>query len=410
MVDMIRAAMKSPAVFCLCVAFLATSHPVRATDWPNWRGPNHDGISREASWSATWDGEPKVVWKANVGSGFSSVTVAGGKLYTQGLSGKKEVVHCLDAATGKELWTHSWASDFKPKYYEGGTSSTPTVDGASVHVLGLSAQFACLDAATGKPRWEKDLKEATGAEPGTWGFTGSPLVTTGGRVVVNVGTHGTALDGKTGKILWQSGKEEAGYATPVPFTHGGKLLLAIMGKEHVFAVDPDTGTAAWKHPWKTRYDVNAADPIISGNRMLVSSGYGHGAALLDFATTPPKVVWENEELRSQMNPAVLVDGSVYGFDGNADDKPSLVCLDFATGKVRWREALGYGSVLAAGKKLIILTEKGELVTAEATPDAFKPLARAQVIAGKCWTVPTLANGQLIVRNWKGELRCLSLGK
>ncbi len=378
-------------------------------DWPQWRGPAHNGISTETSWNAKWDDDPKVLWRAKVGSGFSGITVAGGRAFTMGLDGKTETVHALDAATGKPAWKHGWPSVFKAQFYEGGTSGTPTVDGGSVFVLGQSGDLMSLAAATGKVQWQKNIATELSLDIGTWGLTGAPLVD-GDRLILNAGTSGTAVDKRSGAVLWKSGAKAAGYSTPVPFEFGRRPVAALMGKDAVHVIDRTNGRVLWSHPWKTQYDVNAADPIIlPGEKMLVSSGYGHGAALLAFDSRGARQVWKNTKLRAQMNPGVEIGGYVFAFDGQADSRPSLVCLEAATGQIAWKQdGLGMGSVIAAGDTLIVLSEKGELITAPATPKGFTPISRAQILTGKCWTVPTLANGLLYARNWKGDLVCVDL--
>jgi outer membrane protein assembly factor BamB len=380
-------------------------------EWPHWRGPSHDGVSREKAWNPRWEGEPKLLWRAQVGTGFSGITVAGGRVYTMGLDGKTETVYALAGATGKPVWKHGWPSVFKAQYYEGGTSGTPTVDGGSVYVLGQNGDLMSLDAATGKVAWQKNLATELGLEIGTWGLTGAPLVD-GERLILNAGTSGTAVNKKTGAVVWKTGTDAAGYSTPVPLSLGGTPAAAVMGKDAVHVVDRSSGRVLWSHPWETKYDVNAADPIIlPGGKMLVSSGYGHGAALLAFDAKGAREVWKNTKFRAQMNPGVAVGGHVYGFDGQADSRPALVCVDPATGNVLWKqEGLGMGSVIAAGETLIVLSEKGELITAPASPKGFTPVSRGQILTGKCWTVPTLAGGLLYARNWKGDVVCVDLRK
>lgn len=384
---------------------------IAQADWPHWRGPAHDGVSKETSWKSTWEKDPKLLWRAKVGAGFSGITVADGRAFTMGLDGKKETVYALDAGSGKSVWKHEWPSVFKAQFYEGGTSGTPTVDGGSVYVLGQSGDLMSLAAATGKAQWKKNIATELGLEIGTWGLTGAPLVD-GDRLLLNAGTKGTAVDKRSGAVVWKSGTDATGYSTPVPFVLGGKPAAALMGKDAVHVVDRGSGRVFWSHPWKTQYDVNAADPILlPGGKMLVSSGYGHGAALLSFDERGAKQVWKNKNLRAQMNPGVEIGGYVYAFDGQADRGPSLVCLEAATGSVAWKQdGLGMGSVIAAGETLIVLSEKGELITAPASPKAFTPSARAQILSGKCWTVPTLAKGLLYARNWKGDVVCVDLRK
>lgn len=162
------------------------------------------------------------------------------------------------------------------------------------------------------------------------------------------------------------------------------------------------GVELWRYPWKTRYDANVADPIISDGKIFISAGYELGAALLDVSGGRPKLVWENKNMCNHFNSCVLLSGFLYGFDGDAGKATTtLKCLEMATGNVKWAEKTGIGGLMAADGELIVLTEKGELMVAVATPDGFKPISRAQVLGGKCWPTPVLANGQIFCRNAKG---------
>jgi len=261
----------------------------------------------------------------------------------------------------------------------------------------------CLDAASGSVAWSKDVTQEPGAKMPTWGFAGSPLVE-GDLLLLNVGSAGAALDKKTGKTVWKSGDGEAGYSTPVPFDAGGKRMIALFLAKSVAAIELQTGKMTWSYPWETSYDVNAADPILSGDQVFISSGYNRGAALINVATTPPVKAWENKNMRNHMNSCVLIGGHLYGFD---EDK--LTCLDWKTGAAKWTQGgLGKGSLSASGDKLIIQSAKGELVIAEANPAAFKPIARAQVFGGESWTTPILANGRIYCRNSKGDVACVDV--
>jgi len=372
-------------------------------EWPHWRGPTYNGISPETAWRL--DGA-KIAWRAQVGSGFSSVSIAGGKLYTMGNTGfkksrpsDKDVVTCLNAVTGKELWTFSYPQPLEPKYYEGGTSATPTVGGGRVYTLSKSGDAYCLNATTGAEIWGKNIAREIGAKVPTWGFSGSPVLWKN-LVILNVGSNGVALEAKTGKVVWTTGKNAAGYATPVPFTLGGKTLLAVFSLKTLAAVEPDTGRVIWEYPWKTRYDVNAADPVIRGDEVFISSGYNHGCSLLRMTLQGATRVWENRKMRNHFNSCVLWKGYIYGFD-----ESTFKCLDWATGTEKWaKNGLGKGSLmLSADGRLIILSEKGQLVSAPADPGGFRPLGQMQVLRGKCWTVPVLCNGMIYARNYKGDL-------
>lgn len=381
-----------------------------AEDWPHWRGPQRNGISVETRWLGTVPAEgPKVLWKANVGVGFASVSVAGGRAYTAGNKDEKDTVYCLDALTGQGVWQQTYAHPIDAKYYDGGPSASPTVDGDRVYALSKRGHLHCFDAATGAVKWQKNIAEELGAKMPTWGFASSVLID-GEQAVVNVGTHGAALDKASGKVLWSTGKAEAGYATPLPYEHKGQKVYLVFAAKEIVAVTRDAGKKVWAHKWETSYDVNAADPVIVGtDRLLISSGYERGAALLDLKGDKPVVVWENKNLRSMLNAGVLLGDHVYAIDGNTG-KAQLRCLEVATGKPTWTfKDPNHGALSVAEGKLIVVSEKGELLIGEANATAFKPTVRAQVSGGKFWTVPVLAQGRLYIRNSDGDVTCLDLG-
>jgi outer membrane protein assembly factor BamB len=382
-----------------------------AADWPCWRGPSHDGVSAETGWLDRWpDGGPRVLWKASVGTGFSSFAVAGGRVYTIGNEDNTDTVFCLDAATGKTLWSHAYPSDLGDKFFEGGPTSTPTVDGERVYTIGRWGDAFCFEAATGKVVWSKNVCQETGLPAPGWGLAGSPVVH-GDLLLLNAGDGGLALEKATGKVAWKSAAKEPGYSTPlvVRFGDAERMLLG-SGKSYV-AVDPKTGAEAWRVKWVTQYGCNAADPVVDGGRVFLSTGYGKGAALLKPGAGEPEVVWQGKVMRTQMNPCVLVGGFLFGADGDAGQKGSLKCVELATGTEKWaKEGFGPGAVTVADGRLIALSEKGELSVAPASPEGFQPTARAQVLGGKCWTVPVLANGRICCRNAAGDVVCLDVKK
>jgi outer membrane protein assembly factor BamB len=399
----LRAALCPPA--CGLLLTVATAWGL---DWPNFHGPDHNNISRETGWFGAWPTEgPKQVWKASVGQGFSSMSVAGGRLYTMGVVDKQETVWCLNALTGEKLWSHAYPYVFKPQYYEGGSSATPTVDGDRVYSLGQAGELRCFDAASGQVLWSQNIASAHGLAVPTWGFAGSPHVQ-GNVLLLNAGTYGLALDKTTGKLVWTTGKTAAGYSSMVAYLHQGRKAVALFAAKEVVGVEVATGTVLWKHPWKTDWDVNAADPVVRDGRVFISSTYKAGCAMVQFDPSPPKELWRHKEMQNHFNMCVLMDGCLYGVDGEAEKPAFFKCLDWSTGQVKWSySGLGLGSVMAADGKLIILSEKGELVVAEPSPAAFKALARAQVLGGKCWTTLVLANGKIYCRNSKGDLVCVN---
>ena len=228
-------------------------------------------------------------------------------------------------------------------------------------------------------------------------------------VILNAGTQGVALKKSDGSVVWQSGKGACGYATGVPFTVGGQKCIAMPVSRDVVGFNPATGKVIWQFPWKTSYDINAADTIISGDTVFISSGYNKGCALYKINGSDVTKIWQNKNMRNQVNSSVLWQVHLYGFDGQVGGKGKLTCLNFKTGEVKWSQGgMGTGSLMLADGKLIILGEKGKLVIAEASPEGFKELASAQVLTGKCWTVPVLANGRIYARNAAGQLVCVDV--
>ncbi|MCE5328665.1 MAG: PQQ-binding-like beta-propeller repeat protein [Planctomycetaceae bacterium] len=372
-----------------------------AADWPNWRGSDHNGISTETGWLAKWQAsKPVVLWKAKVGTGFSSIAVADSRVYTMGYAANRNGVYCFDAASGKELWMYSYAGDKGAKYYEGGPHATVAVDEGKVYAVSKWGQVFCLTGDEGKLLWQSDVAKEIKAETPTWAFGSSPIVM-GKMLLINLGTSGVALDKTSGKMLWQSGSECSGYATPVPYIDGDKKCLAIFGKGHLYGVDAQTGKKLWQQPWQTEYDANIADPIVTGDKIFISTGYNKGCALVSIAGGQPKILWQNTSMRNHFNTSVLIDGHVYGFD-----ESRLTCVNLADGKSPWqKEGMGKGSLMAADGKLIVLSEDGKLVIAEAKATAYKELLAVKILSGKCWTAPVLSGGRIYARNAEGDLVC-----
>jgi outer membrane protein assembly factor BamB len=406
-----RQAAGSTLGLCTGLCFILSPLIILADDWPNWRGPKHNGISTEKGWSDAWPKEgPPIAWKAKVGIGFSSFAVVDGRVFTTGHAEGQDTVFCLDADTGKVVWKHSYPAELGDKYFEGGTSGTPTVAGDRVFTLSRWGDAFCFDAATGKVIWSKNVQKETDAPIPGWGFSGSPIVHEN-LVLLNVGEAGLALGKATGKIVWESADKDAGYSTPLPIQRDGQWLALVSSGQAYIAVNPATGKEAWRYRWLTEYGVNASDPILDGDRLFISTGYGKGSILLKLGAGEPEQVWKNKALRTQMNPAVLLDGYLYGVDGDTTAKGALKCVEFATGTQKWSQpGVGSGALIVADGKLIVLTDRGELQVVPASPDGFKPTSRAQVLGGKCWTVPVLANGRIYARNARGDVVCVDVRK
>ena len=382
-----------------------------STDWPQWRGPDRNGRSAETAWLDQWPKEgPTVAWRARVGLGFSSFVVAQGRAFTMGHEDGKDSIFCFDAATGREIWKHSYPAELGDKYFDGGTTGTPTVDGDLLFSLSRWGDAFCFKAADGQVVWSKQVPKETGARVPDWGFSAAPLVQ-GELVILNVGDAGLALDRKTGAVRWKSAPKSSGYSTPVPVANGADTLVLLGSSQSYVAVDLATGRERWRVRWLTEYGVNAADPIVEGDRLFLCTGYGKGAALFKLGGSEPEQLWKSKVLRTQLNGAVLFQGHLYGVDGDTTEAAKLKCLEFATGKEKWAQpAFGSGGLVIADQKIIGLSGTGELMVAPATPEGFIPTARAQVLGGKCWTAPVLADGRIYCRNSRGEVACLDVRK
>ncbi len=388
----------------LLYAMLLFAFNANAADWPTYGGPTRNWTSQETGWLSQWPADgPKRLWEAEVGIGFSSFTVANGKVYTVGWANEEDTVYCFNAETGAKVWTHSYKAPLLDKYYEGGPGGTPTVDGDRVYTMSKIGDFFCLDAATGKEIWSKDVKMELGAKVPEWAFSCSPLVEDQ-MVILDVGVI-AAFDKTSGNIIWRTEDYKAAYSSPVAADFEGTRCLVCFPEYGLVILDMKTGKEYSKFRWETKYGVNATCPVIMGNKIFLSSGYKSGCGLFDIKLgKEPVVVWKNKKMSTQINTAVLSGGYVYGFDEDI-----LVCLDVNTGKLMWeQEDLGKGSLMLSDGKLIILSEQGELVIAEATSEAFKEISRAQVVGFKCWTVPVLANGRIYCRNEKGNMVCLDV--
>ncbi|MCK4624638.1 MAG: PQQ-like beta-propeller repeat protein [Phycisphaerae bacterium] len=398
------------AVTAVLILLLAAACS-EAVDWPNWRGPDHNGVSTEAGWRTNWtENAPKQLWKKSVGVGYSSLSVSKGRVYTIGNRNKTDTVWCLSAETGEVLWERSYpcgAGKYTGGAY-GGPRATPTVDGKNVYTLSHDGQVFCLDADLGKVVWSKNLRKELSAKPPRWGFSGSPLVE-GKLLILNVGTAGVALDKATGRIVWKTGGETAGYSTPVSFTMGRTRCVAICNVNSLVVLNAADGKEIWRLPRKVAYDVNATSPIISGNKMFISSGLRKGCTLLRIDGKKPVVLWQNKEMSNYFNNCVLWKGHIYGFD--RFNRTRLRCLDFQTGDVKWSRRLGKKdcALMIADGKMIIMEWRGTLIVAEASPAGYKELGRVKILSGIYWSVPVLSGGKIFCRSYKGELVCLKVG-
>jgi outer membrane protein assembly factor BamB len=398
----------------ICPLLLSCSL-VWAEDWPSWLGPVGTGVSTESDWTNNLE---KQAWKTKVGVGFSTVSVAGGRIYTMGHDGKKsggkETVYCIDARTGKTAWTRSYPAPLLDYLHEGGPCSTPTVEDSTVFALSKDGILHAYRAMDGEILWKKEMmKEAGMKKPPDWGFSASPYLL-GNLLLIEAGAT-FALDKKTGETKWKSKTYRAAYGSPTSFQSGKSNLIAVLKTDGLVILDGKNGKTLAFEKWETSYRTNATTPIVIGDKIFISTGYNRGCALFQWKDGNLSKIYENKNLSTHMNNAIPVGDFLYGFDGNVHmaGTKDFVCIRFSTGELQWRQkdaGLMVGSLIVAGDRIIALGQRGELAIAQVDPKKFSSSAREQVIGGRCWTPPVLANGLLYLRNARGDLVCLDLGK
>ena len=371
------------------------------SSWPGYRGQDRDGVYRGPI-RMSWEGLAPM-WKKTIGGGRSSFAVAGGRAFTIEQRGRNEVVAAYDVMTGRELWTNAWPERFSQWMGGGeGPRATPAWADGLVYALGGRGELRCLDAATGRVVWRTNILQDAGAKNLRWGMAASPLIAGDAVILLPGGPNGrsvAAYDRRTGKRLWTALDDKQAYVSPMQVTLLGTPQFLVVSGERLVGLSLDRREVLWQFPWSTGHDASAAQPIVIGDqRVFYSSAYGGGAVVVELTKTGDGVavreVWRNIRMKNKQSSSVLHDGFIYGFD-----EKILACVDAATGDLKWKGGrYGYGQLLLAGGKLVVITEDGELVLVEATPDGHRELARMPAIEGTTWNVPAFADGILLVRN------------
>lgn len=438
-------AMKPYLVYFLVTlaTFLGVSDQGRADDWPQWMGPNRDGVWRETGLLEKFpEGGPKVLWRARIEGGYAGPAVAEGRVFVTDfhspgdkspnpakrneLKGTERVL-CFSAADGKPLWKHEYPCDYKISY-PAGPRCTPTVHGGKVYALGAMADLCCLDAATGKVLWSKDLKKEYQTTAPIWGFSGHPLVD-GNKLFCIVGGKGSiavALDKDTGKEVWRSlSAREPGYSAPTMIEAGGVRQLLIWDAEAINSLDPDTGKVYWSVPLDPQYGMAIMCPRQWDN-YLFAAGNGNKALLLKLAADKPAA---EEVWRGKKDTAVypinstpfLEDGYIYG----VDQMGPLRCVKVQTGERVWesfapttagkKAPTGTAFLVKNGNRFVLMGETGHLILAKLSPKGYEEISRAKILEPTTdafgrevvWSYPAFANRCVFARNDK-EIVCVSL--
>ena len=366
--------------------------------WPQWDGPARNGRSTETNWVSV--GRDDSLWDTEVGLGYSTVVVQDGRLYTMGYDVEAgiDMVWCVDAKTGEEIWVHTYPSEIWNQAHKGGTVNTPTIDGDVVYTLNREGNAYCLDAKTGEVKWHQSLNEQHELESPTWGFSASPLVI-GDELILNCGKV-LSLDKATGEARWVSRDFGHGYGTAAAFELEGKPVVAVLNGNGVGIVSREDGEELYFHdfPGQGR-GVNAATPVAIDDALFVSSGPRGAAALLAFSEGEVIPVWENRNMANSFSGCVRIGDNLYGFHQSI-----LKCIDI-DGQTQWEQrGLGNGAVTGTPKRLVVMTAKGELIVIAATPGGYEEQSKVRLFEeGNYWTKPILVNGIIYCRSSEGRL-------
>ncbi len=374
-------------------------------NWSGWRGENHDGISSETGFNPKFLLNEEIeLWSVKLGDGYSAPSIQGNLLYTMGNIDRTDIVYCLNAFTGEEVWRFEYncsSGDYN------GPRTTPLVDNGKVYTLSRKGNLYCFDALSGDVIWSKDLIKEFGVKPPKWDIAGSPIVD-GDTLLINAGLSGLAFNKESGDLIWKGKPGTGGYSSPVVFTHHtGDRVMAIMSSKKLLIVKISDGEIIMDFPWRTSYDVNAADPIVFDNKVFISSGYRHGCSLLDISGSEAVEIWKNKSLGSHFSSFILKDGYLYGVNGNTDNrKAGLISLNFETGDVAWTAQNKFSSFFMVEDKLVVLGQRGDMYVAEANHKSFNEISRAKVGKGLYWTAPVMAHSLIYIRSDRGQLTCL----
>jgi outer membrane protein assembly factor BamB len=401
----------------IAAALAATLLNGAATDWPQFLGPMRNGIYGGPPLADAWGpGGPKVVWRKQIGQGFAGPAVVGNRVILFHRVGNEEVLESLDAATGNSTWRYAYPTRYRDDFgFDEGPRAVPVVEDGVIYTFGAEGQLHAVDLAMGTRLWSEDTMKRFGVPKGFFGAAGSPLVE-GGRVIANIGGEKAgivAFEAKTGKVVWTATDDDASYSSGVATTIGGRRSGVFLTRDSLVGLDPASGAVQFQRRWRARIaaSVNAATPIIVGDQIFVSAQYGPGAGVLKVNGSQLVDVWTSDDvLSNHYATSVFYNGYLYGFHGRQEFGPSFRAVEFQTGMVKWsQEQFRAGSVLLAGDRLLITREGGELILAAASPQAFRPIARAQILQGVVRPYPALADGLLYVRN-ENTLLCLDLRK
>jgi outer membrane protein assembly factor BamB len=391
----------------------AVALTLRTGDWPGFRGANRDGVVRGLTINTAWDkSPPRQVWRHPIGPGWSSMTIVDGRLFTQEQRGEHDVVVCMDAASGGEIWSHAESGRFWDPLSSAGPRATPTFDRGRIYAQGATGTLLCLDAASGQKIWSRDILVDANAKMPDWGVSSSPLVSHGVVVVYATGHGGKGLMGyrcENGELAWTVNAGMYSYSSAHAANIGGQEQVLFISDKGMVSVEPAGGKVLWEYAAPGQ-PPRSLQPLMMGDgKILVHNGLETATDLIEVARNgdgyAATKVWSTKNLKPSFNDYVLHNRYVYGFDNTV-----FSCVDAKTGERKWRKGhygTGQALLLADQSVLLVLSDRGKVVLVAAKPESFEELGQFSAIEGKTWNHPAIAQGRLYVRNSQ-EIACYEL--
>ncbi|MDB6064301.1 MAG: WD40-like repeat-like protein [Pedosphaera sp.] len=381
--------------------------------WTDFRGPNRDGHYDEMPILTNWPATGlRALWDQPIGAGYGSFVVAEGLAFTIEQRRDIEMIVAYGLATGREVWTNGWHAFFQESMGGDGPRATPTYYDGKLYVQGAEGEFRCIEAATGKLIWSKNILQDNGAMNLYYGMASSPLIIDDKVIIQAGGANGksvVAYNRSTGETVWKALDDPSAYASPMTVDLAGQRQLLIVTSKRAVGLSIADGRLLWEHPWVVKMENrNIAQPVIlSTNRFFLSAGYGTGCEAVEISRNDTgfsaRSVWKNKLLKNKFSSSVFWKGCIYGLDEDL-----LTCLNADTGERRWKDGrYGFGQLILADGHLVILSGEGQIALVRAIPDRWEELARFPAIQGKTWNHPCLAQGKLLVRN-AVEMACFDL--
>jgi outer membrane protein assembly factor BamB len=383
--------------------FLAIAVVTGAQDWPQWRGPNRDGISGAFASNKAWPEKLKLKWKVTVGEGYSSPVVAGGKIYMHTREGDREVVSCLRTEKGQVVWQEGYAAPYTvvpaAARHGKGVKSTPVVEGGRLYTLGISGILSCFDAKTGRLQWRKEFGSPD------FGTAMSPLADRG-LVIAHVGTNGhgalTAFDTETGTEKWCWKGDGPAYASPIVVELGGTRQIVTQSQHNIIGVSEATGELLWHIPFNTAYEQNIVTPVLYHDT-LIFSGFDNGVMAVRLlkrgSQWSTETVWRNTDVSMYMNSPVVNGDLLFGLSHRK--RGQFFCLDPRNGATLWtsegRQA-DNAAIVDAGTVLLLLTDNAELIVVKKSREGFEPLRKYSVADSPTWAHPVILNGGILIKD------------